>query len=241
MTAGAAQRAGESRLSLAGRNAKLFGDIVPRIEKHAPETILLIVTNPVDVLTYVSMKLTSLPRNRVIGSGTILDTSRLRYELAKHCSVAPHNVHAYIIGEHGDTEVPVWSLANVAGMRLLEQCPLCKTGFDEHETADLFESVKNAAYRIIEAKGATYYAIAMGVSRLVEAILGDEQIVLCVSTLVEQQYDIDDICLSLPCVIGRGGIREVLPLSLTSKEQDLLRQSAAKLREVLDTIDWNGP
>lgn len=238
VTAGAAQKAGESRLALAQTNVDLFKAIIPQIEAAAPEAILLIVTNPVDIVTYVSQKISAYPTERVIGSGTILDTSRLRFELASLCGVDPRNVHAYTIGEHGDTEVPVWSLANVAGMRLRDYCPVCKKQCTEHDLDELFRNAKNAAYRIIEFKGSTYFAIAMGVSRLVEAILRDERTVMTVSTLLDGYCGIHDVCLSLPTVMDRGGVREVIPLELSCEEAEALRHSAATLRGVLRSVGF---
>lgn len=238
VTAGAAQKAGESRLALAQTNVDLFKAIIPQIEAAAPEAILLIVTNPVDIVTYVSQKISAYPTERVIGSGTILDTSRLRFELASLCGVDPRNVHAYTIGEHGDTEVPVWSLANVAGMRLRDYCPVCKKQCTKHDLDELFRNAKNAAYRIIEFKGSTYFAIAMGVSRLVEAILRDERTVMTVSTLLDGYCGIHDVCLSLPTVMDRGGVREVIPLELSCEEAEALRHSAATLRGVLRSVGF---
>lgn len=238
VTAGAAQKAGESRLALAQTNVDLFKAIIPQIEAAAPEAILLIVTNPVDIVTYVSQKISAYPTERVIGSGTILDTSRLRFELASLCGVDPRNVHAYTIGEHGDTEVPVWSLANVAGMRLRDYCPVCKKQCTKHDLDELFRNAKNAAYRIIEFKGSTYFAIAMGVSRLVEAILRDERTVMTVSTLLDGYCGIHDVCLSLPTVMDRGGVREVIPLALSCEEAEALRHSAETLRGVLRSVGF---
>jgi len=238
VAAGAAQKAGESRLSLAKTNVVIIQSIVPQVEAVAPDAILLVVSNPVDVLTYVAQKVTSYPSQRVIGSGTILDTARFRFELARRCEVDPRNIHAYIIGEHGDSEVPVWSLANVAGMRLRDYCPLCRKQCAQHSLDELFENAKNAAYRIIKLKGATYYAIAMGVARLVEAILRDERAVMTVSTLIDGYCGIRDVCLSVPTVIHRGGARETIPLSLSPEEEKALRKSADTLKRVLRSVGF---
>jgi len=236
VAAGAAQKAGESRLSLAKTNVEIIRQIAPTLHEAAPEAIVLIVSNPVDILTYAAQKVSGYPVERVIGSGTLLDTGRFRFELANRCQVAPANVHAYIIGEHGDTEVPVWSLANIAGMRLRDYCPICGKGCDARDLNRLFENVKNAAYEVIARKGATYYAIALGVTRLAEAILRDENAVMTVSTLVDGYYGIRDVCLSLPTVVCRQGIREVIPLKMTDAEVEALRHSAETLRNVLASV-----
>lgn len=236
IAAGVAQKAGESRLSLARTNVEILRGILPQVEAVAPEAILLLVSNPVDILTYAAQKLSSFPVQRVIGSGTMLDTARFRFELGRHCGVDPRNIHAYIIGEHGDTEVPVWSLANVAGMRLRDFCPVCGKNCDPKDLDALFENVKTAAYRIIRLKGATYYAIASGVARLAEAILRDENSVFTVSTLIDGYCGIRDICLSMPAVICRGGIREVIPLTLDPAEEAALRRSAEALKTVLASV-----
>jgi len=238
VAAGAAQKAGQSRLSLAKTNVEIMRQIAPKLHEAAPEAVVLIISNPVDILTYAAQKTSGYPVPRVIGSGTLLDTARFRFELANRCSVAPSNIHAYIIGEHGDTEVPVWSLANIAGMRLKDYCPICGRGCTDDDLDQLFQKVKNAAYAVIERKGATYYAIALGVARLAEAILRDENAVLTVSTLLDDHYGIRDVCLSLPAIICREGIREVIPLKLTDQEAEALRRSAETLRKVLDSVGF---
>ncbi|MFW6162191.1 MAG: L-lactate dehydrogenase [Planctomycetota bacterium] len=237
LTAGAAQKAGESRLSLAKTNVKITRNIVAELQRACPDAVLLVVANPVDILTYAALKHSDYPPERVFGSGTILDTARLRSELSRHCGFDPHNIHAYIIGEHGDSEVPVWSLANVAGMRLREFCPACGRDCGQEVLDGLFENAKNAAYQIIERKGATYYAIALGVARVVEAILRDQRTVMTVSTLIDDGYcGIDDVCLSLPTCIGRSGILQRIPLQLTPQEKEALRGSAETLQGVLRDV-----
>jgi L-lactate dehydrogenase len=237
VAAGTNQRPGETRLDLLRRNAAIFGDIVPRIVKHNPNGIILIATNPVDVLSYAAWKLSGLPASRVIGSGTILDTARFRYVLSQHFDVDPRSVHAYIIGEHGDTEVPVWSLANIAGMRLREYCAVHHTACDNAGLEALFLQVRDAAYEIIERKGATYYAVAAGLMRITEAILRDENTVLSVSGLVEDYEGIDDVYLSLPTVVARRGIVRRLHLNLDVTELDGLRHSASVLRSVIGELE----
>jgi L-lactate dehydrogenase len=236
ITAGAAQKPGESRLQLAERNTDIFRSIIPEVSKAAPNAIIIVVSNPVDILTYVTLKISGLPKERVIGSGTILDTSRFRYELGNAFGIDPRNIHAYIIGEHGDSEVPVWSLANVAGVRFTDFCPLCGMDYDQKKMDELFEKTRTAAYKIIEAKGATYYAIASGTLRIVESILRNENSVLTVSTLVDGYYGVDDICISVPAVINRRGIKELVQLTLSDKESDAFRRSAKILMDIADSL-----
>jgi len=237
IAAGLAQKPGESRLELVDRNVGIFRQIIPRIKEYNKECILLIATNPVDVMTYASLKLSGLPRSRVIGSGTILDTSRLRYLLGEYLRVDPRNVHAYIIGEHGDSEVPVWSLANVAGTRLKDYCPVCGQKYDEQYLNTIFEQVKNAAYKIIELKGRTYYAIGLGLTRIVESIIRDENAVLTVSSLLQDYYGVSDICLSVPTIVNRNGVREVLKLPLEEEEIKKFQDSASILKNITRSLN----
>lgn len=229
--AGAGQGPGETRLDLVKRNADIFAKIIPEIVRRNPDGILLIATNPVDVLTQVSQKLSGLPVNRVIGSGTILDTARFRHLLGRHFKVEPRSVHAYIIGEHGDSEVPVWSLANIAGLRLADYAELNGISHDETALDDIFRQTRDAAYHIIERKGATYFAVAAGLMRIVEAILRDQRTVLSVSSLVNGYYGIENLCLSLPAIVGRNGIERVLRLHLNDKEEAALKRSAEVLKK----------
>jgi len=237
ITAGVNQKPGETRLDLLKRNADIFGQIVPEVARHNPEGILLIATNPVDVLTYVSFRVSGLPRNRVIGSGTILDTARFRYLLGEHFAVEPRNVHAYIVGEHGDSEVPVWSRADIAGMGLDEFGKARGVAFGEEDRERIFTQTRDAAYRIIERKGATYYAVATGLMRIVEAILRDQNSVLSVSSLMDRDcYHCQDVCLSLPSIINRNGVDRVLHPSLSEEEERLLHRSADILREMIGKL-----
>ncbi len=232
VAAGAAQRGeGETRLDLIGRNAQIFKDIIPKITAAAPEAILLIVSNPVDILTYLSFKISGLPANRVMGSGTTLDSARFRSILSQHCKVDVRNVHGYIIGEHGDSSVAAWSLTNIAGVRIDEYCPICEKGCKGVEREELFVQVKEAAYEIIKRKGATNFAIAMGVRRIIESIVRDEKSVLTVSSLMEGYYGITDIALSLPSIVGKQGIERVLELPLRDEEVEGLRKSGEILKE----------
>jgi L-lactate dehydrogenase len=233
VTAGSAQRPGETRLDLSARNVEIFRSIIPQIAQHNPDGIILIATNPVDVLTYATWKLSGLPRERVIGSGTILDTARFRYLLSQYFQVDARSVHAYIIGEHGDSEVPAWSLANIAGMRLPVYCQQNNLHCVDADLEDIFLQTRDAAYHIIERKGATYYAIGMGLLRIVEAILRDQSTVLSVSSYIQNYYGIEDVYLSLPSVVDRGGVERVLRLELNVEEQLGLRNSANLLKKMI--------
>ncbi len=233
ITAGTAQKPGETRLDLAFRNTEIFRQIIPQIVKNNPEGLILVATNPVDILSYASMKFAGLPENRVFGSGTILDTARFRYLLSQRFEVDPRSVHAYIIGEHGDSEVPVWSLANIAGMQLTDYCEQNNMGCSHQDLEEIFIQTRDAAYHIIERKGATFYAISAGLVRLLEAILRDQSTVLSVSSLIQDYYGMDDVCFSLPTVIDRGGIEKVIRLKLDNEEQVRLKKSAGVLQETI--------
>ena len=232
-TAGANQRQGETRLDLAGRNVAILKEIVPVLCRVCPETILLMVTNPVDVLTYAALKLGGFSPDRVIGSGTVLDSSRFRQALSEHYGIDARSIHAYVVGEHGDSEVPLWSHSNIAGALLDEL-----KSFQGIDREVIFDSVKNAAYQIIERKGATYYAIALSVRRIVEALLGNENSILPVSSLVEGQYDIRNVCLSLPCIVNSNGRQKILELNMSEDEQRALQQSADKLKQVISRLNY---
>ncbi|HHY87511.1 MAG TPA: L-lactate dehydrogenase [Chloroflexi bacterium] len=236
ITAGSAQRPGETRLDLAQRNTEIFRSIVTEVVKNNPNGIILVTTNPVDVLTYASLKFSGLPKNQVLGSGTVLDTARFRYLLSRRFGVDPRSVHAHIIGEHGDSEVPVWSLANIAGMRIPEYCAANNLGCVQEELEDIFRQTRDAAYEIIERKGATYYAIAAGLTRIVEAILRDQSSVLSVSSLIEDYYGINDVCLSLPTLVDAGGVEKVIRLNLDEREVHGLQESARVLRQTIESL-----
>jgi L-lactate dehydrogenase len=200
-----------------------------------------VVTNPVDILTYVSLKISGLPKNRVFGSGTVLDTSRFRYLISEHCDVDPRNVHAYIIGEHGDTELPVWSNASIGGMMIDKYCPTCRNFANcdrKKELGKIFEEVKNAAYKIIEAKGATFYAIALALVRITEVVLRDENSVLPVSTLINDYYGVNDVCLSLPCKVNKNGIEQYLRIELSDEEQKKFIYSAQAMKGIINSIKF---
>ena len=233
VTAGANQRPGETRLDLARKNADVVRQVVPRIAEHNPDSILVVATNPVDVLTYAAWKLSGLPARRVIGSGTILDTARFRYLLSEHFGVDARSVHAYIVGEHGDSEVPVWSLANIAGMRLPDFCAVNGLVHDRSAMDEIFGQTRDAAYQIIERKGASYYAVAAGLMRIVEAVLRDQSTVLSVSSLIDDYHGMGDVCLSLPTVVNRGGVERVLGLELDPSEIEALHRSADILKSTI--------
>jgi L-lactate dehydrogenase len=237
VAAGAAQKPGETRLDLVRNNAAIFRQIVPAVANANPGGIIVVATNPVDVLSYLTYRISGLPSARVIGSGTILDTSRFRMLLAEHYGVDPRSVHAYIAGEHGDSEVPVWSAANIAGMPLADFGRANGIGHDQGTLQQIFESTRDAAYQIIERKGATSYAVAAGLIRIVEAILRDQSTVLSVSSLICDYYGIDDVYLSVPTVLGRGGVKRTLRLAMSAEEASGLRHSAELLRATIDTLE----
>ncbi|SMB99098.1 L-lactate dehydrogenase [Thermanaeromonas toyohensis ToBE] len=236
-TAGANQRPGESRLDLVHRNARLVQEALPEFIHYCPDALILMVTNPVDILTYVAWKVSHLPPSRVLGSGTVLDSARFRHLLSLQVGVDPRNIHAYVIGEHGDTEVPVFSLANIAGI-WLDEFPLTKGTVDRDLfKADISHQVREAAYEIIQRKGFTSYGVALALTRITEAILRDERRVLTISSVIHDLYDINyEVALSLPCVIGREGRISVLPLPLAPGEKLALHRSAETLREVIETL-----
>ncbi|HNP70512.1 MAG TPA: L-lactate dehydrogenase [Kouleothrix sp.] len=233
ITAGANQRPGETRLDLLQRNAAVFRDIVPRVVAAAPDSIIVIATNPVDILTTISNQLAQLPPGRVIGSGTILDTARFRYLLGDYYQVDPRSVHAYIVGEHGDSELALWSLANIAGVRLHDFVGANGRGYDEAALQAIFEQTRTAAYEIIKRKKATYYAIGLGLLTIVEAVLRDQNTVLTVCSPLSGQYGVEGIAISLPTIVGRNGIEEVLNLPMSGDEVAAFQRSAQTLQERL--------
>ena len=237
VTAGAAQKPGETRLDLVKKNVSIFKGIIPEIAKQDFRGILLIVSNPVDILTYVAWKLSGLPENRVIGSGTVLDTSRLKYVLGEHLGVDSRSVHAFIVGEHGDSEIAVWSSANVSGIPLDTFCEMRGHFQHEESTQAIAEKVKNSAYDIIENKRATYYGIAMSVKRICEAIVRDEKSILPVSGMMHGEYGIEDVVLSMPAIVKKDGIETQVPISMNEEEQEKLKKSAAMLKDVIKELE----
>lgn len=238
ISAGVGQKPGETRIDLLKRNIDVFKDIVPKVVEKNDKCIILVVTNPVDILTYATLKISGLPPNQVIGSGTVLDSARFKYLISQHCNVAPGNVHAYIIGEHGDTEVPAWSITNIASLPIEKFCLQCGRGRAHECRETIFNDVKNAAYKIIEGKGATYYAIGLAVRRIVEAILRDENSVLSVSSLMEGYYGVRDVCVSLPTIVNENGIAKVLELPLSDQEIKAFQHSANTLKDLLKEVGF---
>ena len=232
ITAGANQKPGETRLDLVQKNTAIYQSIIPEIVKRDFGGILLIVSNPVDILTYVALRLSGLPENRVIGSGTVLDTARLKYALGEHLGVDSRSVHSFIIGEHGDSEIAAWSSTNVSGIPLNDFCEM--RGHFNHDAAmdAIAEKVKNSAYEIISKKQATYYGIAMSVKRICECIVRNERSILPVSAMMHGEYGIHDITLSMPAIVGIGGVETHVPIALSEDEAKKLVESAGKLKEV---------
>ena len=238
ITAGANQKKGETRIDLLQKNSRIFHSIVSNITSYNTEGIIIVVTNPVDILTYVTLKTSGFPKNRVIGSGTVLDTARLKYLVGRHFEVDPRNIHTFIIGEHGDSELPVWSSANISGVDLDRYCQSCHKQCSFEILDKLFEDVKTSAYKIIDAKGATYYAIAEAVKKIVASIVMNENTVLPVSSLAEGHYGLEDICLGLPSIVGGNGVKEILEIPLNETELDLLQKSARKIKAIVDSLDF---
>lgn len=233
ITAGIAQKPGQTRSDLLATNVPIFKSIIPNIIEHNKECLLLIVSNPLDVLTYLTLKLSSFTSCRVFGSGTVLDTARLRYLLGKHLQVSPKDITAYILGEHGESEFAWWSQANVAGIPL-QKLPYYKT----HEMENIYQQTRNAASNIIAKKGATNYAIALVIAKIVRAVLLDQSRIFTVSSLIENVYGINDVCLSLPVVVRKSGMCERMPILLNDNEQKLFIASAGKIKqEIAHALD----
>lgn len=238
ITAGANQKPGETRIDLLRRNAEILRDIINNIKKNTENyPILLVVSNPVDVLTYITYKLSGWPVKKVIGSGTVLDTSRLKYMLSNHTGIDARNIHTYILGEHGDSEIAAWSITSIGGLSIQEYCGdgnLCS----ENNLENMLDEVRHAAYEIIEKKGATYYAIGLAVERIVSAIVNDEHSVLTISSVLENQYGISDVCLSVPTVVDGNGIVRVLEAPLSDVELEGLKNSAETLSALLRELGF---
>lgn len=236
ITAGAGQRPGETRLELVRKNVEIFRDMIPQITAVTQDARLLIVSNPVDVMTYAAWKLSGYPPEHVIGSGTVLDTARLKYLLGAHLGVDSRSVHAFIIGEHGDSELAVWSSANISGVDLDSFCDIC--GACDGETLHrLYEDVRTSAYKVIEKKGATYYAIALAVTRIARSIVREEHSVLPVSAYVNGHYGVSDVYFGVPSIVGAEGVEKVLDIPLDSSEQQQLEHSVQTLKDVIAGLD----
>jgi L-lactate dehydrogenase len=237
ITAGTAQKPGETRLQLLRKNADIIGSIAEDISNFKCRGVMLIVSNPVDILTYVALKRSGWQRGRVIGSGTVLDSSRFRHLLSNHCGVDIHNVHAYILGEHGDSEFAAWSMTNVAGINIDEYCPVCGKCSDWKKQRQIIEQqVRESAYHIINYKGSTQFAVGLALVKITGAILRSQNSVLTVSTLVTGEFGIKDVCLSVPCIVSDNGIVRIIEGPLTSEEHVSLSHSANVLRKVIESL-----
>lgn len=239
ITAGVRQKEGESRLDLVQRNTDIMKGLVPKLVEHSPDTTLLIVSNPCDILTYVAWKLSGLPKNRVIGSGTNLDSSRFRFLLAQRLNIAPTSMHGWIIGEHGDSSVPVWSGVNIAGIRLREINPSAGLEGDKENWVDVHKEVVNAAYEVIKLKGYTSWAIGLSCADLASALFTNSNTVKAVSTLVKGIHGIDkDVFLSLPCVLNSKGVSSIVKQHLSPDELTKLHASADLMDKVQSGIKF---
>ena len=235
ITAGVNQKPGETRIDLLKRNTGVFKNIFGEILKYCDsKTIILIVTNPVDILTYIAVKISGMNIKNILGSGTVLDTARLKYLIGEHVNIDVRDIHTYIIGEHGDTEVAAWSLTHIAGINIDEYCNICKRCDNNKKICkNEYEIMtKNAAYDIINKKGATYYAVALAVKRIVECITGNENSILTVSSYLDGEYGIKDICLSVPTIVNSNGIEAILEVPFADEEIKALRRSADALKEL---------
>lgn len=231
ITAGVAQKPGETRLDLINKNIKVFKDIVPQVVQYSPNSILLVVSNPVDLLTQIAYEISGFPKSKVIGSGTVLDSSRLKYLISDYFEIDSRDIEAYIIGEHGDSEIAAWSLANVAGMHVDDYCHKVSDTCEEDFKRVIPEKVKNAAYEIINKKGYTNYAIGMAVARIVESILRDENSILTVSSLFEGEYGINDIYMSIPTIVTRDGAKKIVEVPLSDSEKAALVKASEMLKK----------
>jgi len=239
VTAGAAQKDGaESRLQLLKKNAEIIREIAREVAEKQCQGVLLIVSNPVDVLTYVALKETGWVRGRVIGSGTVLDSARFRYLISQHCKVDVHSVHAYILGEHGDSEFAAWSMTNVGGIGIDEYTAVCDDPADwPSERGKMEEMVRKSAYHIINYKGSTHFGVGMALVRISEAILRNQRSVLSVSSFVDGEYGLKDLCISLPCIVDEGGVNHIISGKLTHEEQQSLEHSAQTLKDAIQSLN----
>jgi L-lactate dehydrogenase len=238
MTAGAKQKPGETRMDLAQANANICAALLPKVIAVAPDALLLLVTNPVDVITQVAISLTGLPWQRVFGSGTVLDSSRFRFLVARHCGVAVQNVHAYIAGEHGDSEFALWSSASIGSIPLSQWAVADHGRLTSADKESIVHNVKDAANQVIQGKGATNYAIGLAVANILEALVHDERRVLPLSGLLQGFRGLEDVCLSLPRIVGRRGIESPLPVPMTVDEESALMDSADRIRAVVRGLGY---
>jgi L-lactate dehydrogenase len=243
LCAGVGQKPGESRLQLLLRNAVVFREVVPQVLKCAPDAVLVVATNPVDVMTHLATRYASelgVPSGRVFGSGTTLDTARFRTLIGTHCGIDPHHVHAYVVGEHGDSEVLTWSLATIGGMPLEKFTKLRQIEFTDSVRQEIDQKVRRAAYTIIAGKGATYYGIGSALARIIEAVLHDQQSILTVCTPMDDVQGVHDVTVSLPRLVGGAGVEQTFPLPLSDQEHALLKASAEVIRQALDELETGG-
>lgn len=234
ITAGVAQKKDETRLDLVNRNINIYKELIPNIVKYSPNAILLVVSNPVDILTYITYKLSGFPKERVIGSGTVLDTARFQSILADKFQVDPRNIQANIIGEHGDSEIATWSLATISGLTIEQFAHNMNIDFNKEIQDDITSKVVNAAYEIIEGKGYTNYAVALAIAKIVNVIIRDEHAILTVSSLLEGDYGIDDMYISVPAIVGIDGIKGVVEVPYSQNEVSRLQESAKMLKEIIN-------
>jgi L-lactate dehydrogenase len=235
ITAGGKQSPGQSRADLIRKNAGIVRSICTQIAEQSSEAVVVMVTNPVDSLTHVALDCLGWPRQRVIGSGTVLDSARFKFMLSRHCGIDARNVHAYIIGEHGDSEVAAWSLSHIAGVSIEDYCRICQICDYKQHHKQIAEQVRDSAYHIIDYKGSTYYGIGLSLVRISGAILRNENSVLTVSTLLQGEYGIHDICLSVPCIVGESGVIRIIDAQLAPEEQEALNRSAQAIARTLAT------
>jgi L-lactate dehydrogenase len=241
ITAGAKQRAGESRLDLLQRNAAIIESTVDDVVGQHSQAVIVVVSNPVDVLTHVAQERSGWPRGRVIGSGTVLDSARFRYLLSHHCGIDVHNVHAYILGEHGDSELAAWSMTHLAGIPIDEYCRVCGKCSDwMAERREMEKVVMRSAYHVIDYKGATYFAVGLALVRIVGAILRNERSVLTVSTALDGEYGLANVSLSVPSIVSQSGVERILKAGLSSEELEALSRSASVLRDAIVELKRSG-
>jgi len=237
ITAGARQRQGESRLELRERNVQILKSIVFDLGPFCGNANILVISNPVEVLTHVAWSASEIPRSRIFGSGTVLDSARFRYELSRLCKVDPRNVHAYVVGEHGDSEVFLWSRVHIAGTPLQHFCKECANRCTDEDRSVVERRVRESAYHIIDAKGFTNYGVSLAVMRIVGAVLRGERSVLTVSTVLQGEYGLEGVCLSVPCVVGSNGIERIVETDLTEEERQGLRRSADIIRCEISSLN----
>ena len=236
VTAGANQKPGEPRLDLARKNAGIFQSIISSVAQNNPGGLIVVATNPVDVLTHLSAQIAGFSKGRVFGSGTILDTSRFRHFIGAHVGVSPQSVNAYIVGEHGDSEVPVWSAVTIGGVPLADYCKTLDIALTADIKDEIYKETRDAAYKIIERKGATFYAIGAGLLEVVKAVVRDENAVLPVGSAIENLYGISDVSFGMPTIVGKNGAQQVLPLPLDDEEIEKLQRSASVLKQTLESV-----